>query len=138
MRRTSRLSAANGTRPAPGRTAPIPGVNAKVLIPQHIAVTLDSVETSPLKTVRVDGTLTFATNVTTRLMVDTLVVDATGSLIVGTAANPVANDVTAKIVIVGNGPIEHHVGPAAVQPRRDLARQFPDARRGNDLVRRPG
>ena len=67
---------------------------------------MDSVQKEPLKTVRIDGTLTFATNVTTRLTVDTVVVDPRGSLILGTAQNPVANSVTAKIVIAADKPID--------------------------------
>ena len=88
------------------RDGVIPQANARVLIPRDIVVRLDSVERAPLKTVRVDGTLTFATDVSTQMTVDTLVVDGAGSLIVGTEAAPVANNVSARIVIAGTAPID--------------------------------
>jgi hypothetical protein len=88
------------------RDGVLPSANARVLIPRDILVRLDSRESVPLKTVRVDGTLTFATDVSTQLTVDTLVVDGMGSLIVGSTDNPVAKEVTAKIVIAGDAPID--------------------------------
>jgi hypothetical protein len=59
-----------------------------------------------LLTVRVDGHLQFATDRSTRMEVDTLVVSKTGHLQVGSHDHPVEQGVKAEIVIANNGPID--------------------------------
>jgi hypothetical protein len=90
----------------------VPTLNDNVLIPTNVTVTVASVQSAALRTVRVDGTLTFATNVNTGLTVDTMVVTDQGSLIMGTAAQPVAPNVQAKIVIADRGPIDTNWDPS--------------------------
>ncbi len=68
-----------------------------VVIPEGIVVTYDAMGTTRLAMVRVDGTLNFATDHDTRLIVDTLLVDTTGTLTIGTHDQPVAAGVTAGI-----------------------------------------
>jgi hypothetical protein len=83
----------------------VPAANANVLIPSLTSVTLDTT-TNPVHTIRVDGTLQFATNLDTNLLVDTLVVNQTGSLVIGTPANPIAANHHAVITFTASGTID--------------------------------
>jgi hypothetical protein len=67
-------------------------------------VTVDAT-TSPVHTIRVDGTLQFATNVDTNLLVDTLVVNENGNLVIGTATTPIDAQHHATVTFVSSGPI---------------------------------
>jgi hypothetical protein len=93
-------------QPATWEGGVLPGDRAKVLIPAGITVTLDSVQPEMLYTLRIDGTLTFKTNVNTSLLVDTIVVDPMGTLAMGTSTDPIQPNVEAKIVIADSGPID--------------------------------
>jgi hypothetical protein len=77
----------------------VPTADARVAIAKGVTVTFDAAGTPALRTVRVDGTLTFRHDVNTRLLVETLAVDVTGTLNVGTAANPIQADKKAEILI---------------------------------------
>jgi hypothetical protein len=83
----------------------VPAANANVVIPTLLSVTVDGT-TNPVHTVRVDGTLQFATNANTDLLVDTLVVNVLGNLVIGTATSPIAVGNTAAITFTSNGPID--------------------------------
>src|SRR5262245_20861823 len=83
----------------------VPAAGADVLIPDALTVTVDGV-TNTVHTVRVDGTLQFATDRTTELRVDTLVVNEDGSLLMGTTANPVAAAVRASVTFTNTGPLD--------------------------------
>ena len=84
----------------------IPSADADVLIDADTTVTYDQVSNVVLHTVRVDGTLHFAHDRNTLMIVDTLVVDPQGNLEIGTEKNPIAPDVFAIIEIADNGPID--------------------------------
>src|SRR5262249_10467231 len=84
---TLALQSGNWSDPNIWQNGTVPDANANVLIPSQTTVTLDTIS-NPVHVVRVDGTLQFATDVDTTLLVDTLVVNMAGSLIIGTAANP--------------------------------------------------
>ncbi len=84
----------------------IPGDGAKVLIPEGIEVTYDGESNASLFTVRVDGTLDFATDRDTTMVVDTMVVSPSGALKIGTLSNPVEAGVNAQILIADNGDID--------------------------------
>jgi len=56
--------------------------------------------------VRVDGTLDFAHNQNTKMVVDTFVVDGKGTLLIGTQGQPIQDDQTAQIIIADNGAID--------------------------------
>jgi len=78
----------------------IPNVaDAFVTIPEGVAVTYNGVSDTPLAMVRVDGTLRFATDINTKLTVDTLGVGHEGRLEIGTVTNPIAANVRADIII---------------------------------------
>lgn len=57
-------------------------------------------------TVRVDGTLDFATDADSQIIFDTFVVSPTGHLIIGTASDPVQPDVDIDLIVANNGPID--------------------------------
>ena len=84
----------------------VPGAGANVLVPAGLAVVFDRIDPAPLRTVRVDGTLSFATAQGTQLTVDTLVVTPAGALVIGTASEPVRDDVTARVVFADRGAID--------------------------------
>ena len=84
----------------------VPGAGDDVLIVDGRDVTYDAASAAPIHTVRVDGTLNFAVDVSTRLVVDTMVVAPIGGLTIGTAAAPVAPGVTAEIDFADDGPID--------------------------------
>ena len=86
-----------------GGTAPADG--AMVLIPEGISVTVDSMLPSRLETVRIDGTLDFATNTNTQLNVDTLFSSCSGQLQIGSETDSIQPDVSARIVFIDDGPV---------------------------------
>jgi hypothetical protein len=83
----------------------IPGDDARVLIPEGAHVSYDGMGDARLFTVRVDGHLHFATDESSRMLVDTMVVSPSGMLMIGTEADPVQEGVNVDIVILNNGPI---------------------------------
>ena len=100
------VSSGAWSAPQTWRDGRVPGAESNVLVPAGVTVTVDRVESAALRTVRVDGTLSFATAVDTQLAVDTLVVTPEGTLVIGTAADPVRPDVTARVVFPDRGPID--------------------------------
>lgn len=101
----------------------IPGLGDNVLVSTGTAVTVDKVFTtqidaqgnaqrSALHTIRVDGTLQFAANVNTALLVDTIIVEPHGTFQMGTAAQPIAANVQAS-VIFATGAIDLSWDPLA-------------------------
>jgi hypothetical protein len=91
----------------------IPAANANVLISTGVTVTLNT-STASLHTVRVDGTLQFATNINTALTVDTLVVSDCANLIIGMAAQPIAPTVHAVITFTDAAPINTSWDPTLI------------------------
>lgn len=92
--------------PSTWQSGEVPGVAAKVLIPSNVTVTYDGQSNEPLFTLRIDGTLQFATDRNSRLVIDTMVVSPEGRLEIGTATHPVQPQVQAEILITGTGDID--------------------------------
>jgi hypothetical protein len=84
----------------------VPGDGAKVLIPQGVTVDYGGVSDASLFTVRIDGTLDFATNQNSQMIFDTLVSSPTGHLIIGTADDPVDANVDVDLIVADNGRID--------------------------------
>ncbi len=84
----------------------VPGDNANVMIADGVTVAYDQESDAQLKTVRVDGTLTFATNKDTKMVVDTFINTPSGTLNIGTENNPIQADKTAAILIDGDSKID--------------------------------
>ena len=84
----------------------VPDDNANVMVESGVTVTYGDESDVQLKTVRVDGTLTFATNKDTKMVVDTFVNAPSGTLNIGSQNNPVQAAFAAKILIAGKGNID--------------------------------
>ena len=84
----------------------VPGDDAKVLIPDGVTVEYGDVSDARLFTVRVDGTLDFATDTDSQMIFDTLLVSPTGHLEIGTESDPVDPDVNVDLIVANNGPID--------------------------------
>ena len=89
----------------------IPENGANVLIPKGIKVSYNQQSDARLETVRLDGTLTFASGANTKLVVDTFVNAPSGTLNIGTQENPIQADKTAEIVITADGAIDRSWDP---------------------------
>ncbi|MBK1789729.1 LamG-like jellyroll fold domain-containing protein [Persicirhabdus sediminis] len=79
-------------------TGTLPADDSRVLIPEGLTVLVDGIFDQSLRTIRVDGTLSFQQDVSTQLRVESLVSSETGLLEIGTAENPIHDDVTATII----------------------------------------
>ena len=77
----------------------VPAAGDSVLIASGTSVIYDAVSDEAIACVDIEGALRFRTDANTRLTVVTLMVLATGRLEIGTAAAPIANDVSAEVVI---------------------------------------
>ena len=80
------------------RNGIIPSEGSRVYIPANVNVLIDSEIEEEIWTVRVDGGLRFSETRDTRLTVDTLAILNSGSLTIGTKANPIRNNVTTEII----------------------------------------
>ncbi len=89
----------------------VPGTGATITIPMGLSVTVDGKLAANFKSIAIDGTLRFATNVDTELRVDTITSSGMGTLEVGTQANPIIPEVTARIVFADLGAINKAVDP---------------------------
>jgi hypothetical protein len=80
----------------------VPAAGQKVWIPAWYAVQVDQVLTEPLDWVRVDGTLSFASDVDTALTVGTLMGGPTSHLMINNAKPSTST----RIVIADTGPVD--------------------------------
>lgn len=96
----------------------LPTTDARVLIPAGITVTVDSEISTEFKSVRIEGTLKFATNVNTELRTEYIVRGMMGRLEIGTTNNPIAAGKTAKLVFADRG---------GTTPSQDFERYSPGA-----------
>ncbi|HWE37882.1 MAG TPA: G8 domain-containing protein [Isosphaeraceae bacterium] len=92
----------------------VPGEGANVWIMPGRTVTVDGTFAPASKFVLVSGTLQFDTNINTQLRVDTMVVDATGSFVMGTASDPIAAGVSASVLFADNGAIDRSWDPYGI------------------------
>ena len=84
----------------------VPDDGAAIHVPAGVQVTIDSLLTETVDTVRVDGTLRFDPETDTELRVDTLVGSPASTFEMGTPERPITPDVTATIVVADRGPID--------------------------------
>ena len=97
--------------PAVWQNGILPADGARIIIPQGMTLTVDSVIPQEFKTIGIHGTLNFKTDVDTELRVDTVISAPHGRFEMGTAANPVAANVTARVVFVDDGIIDTNWDP---------------------------
>ncbi|WP_346292345.1 G8 domain-containing protein [Sphaerothrix gracilis] len=89
--------------PTTWKNGVIPGNDAQVLIPAGVDVTYDGVADTRLFSVYVKGGLNFATDVDTRMVVDTLATAHSSTFSIGTDGNPIQADRKTEIIIRGDG-----------------------------------
>ena len=99
------------SNPATWSNGVVPANGARVLIPIGIEVVVNASFSARLATVRVDGTLSFSTTANSTLRVDTMVVSGSGTFEMGTASEPIPTNVTARLLITDNGPINRDYDP---------------------------
>ncbi|MEO1516826.1 MAG: G8 domain-containing protein [Bacteroidota bacterium] len=92
----------------------LPTDEARVVIPEGINVRINSLLNTRIKTIRIDGTLHFARDVTTVLKVETMVSSSQGRLEIGSPDKPIAANVSANILILDDGPIDTNWDPAKI------------------------
>ncbi len=93
-------------------TGTVPTDNDRVLIDSGHTVIYNGSSEAAIFTIRVDGTLDFSTGISTKLVVNTLVIDPEGHMSIGTEANPVNDDVTAQVIFPNQGPIDTEWDPS--------------------------
>ena len=89
----------------------LPGDGAHVWIPTGVAVTIDGEFAARLATIRLDGSLTFQPDTPTQLNVETLLGMPSSSFTMGSPERPIDKRVTARLNIVGEGPIDREWDP---------------------------
>ncbi|MFP6763812.1 MAG: G8 domain-containing protein [Planctomycetaceae bacterium] len=95
-------------------TGRIPVSGSAVRIPSGLTVTVDSIFSDRLNTVRVEGHLRFATDRKTQLSVGTVVTLPSSIFEMGTAADAVRGDVSATLLIADNGTFDQGVDPKTI------------------------
>ena len=108
------VASGNWSDPSVWQDGTLPTAGARIVIPEGMTLTVDGQIAEEFKTIRIDGTLQFATNVNTELRVDTIVSSPTGCFVMGTASNPIAADVTARIVFADDGAIDQNWDPEQI------------------------
>lgn len=98
--------------PATWSSDTIPDGTQDILIPVGIEVTYDAESDVRLGRVQVNGALRFSSTTSSRMVVDTLTVDAAGELHIGSAGNPVLPSVRVEIWIADNGNIDTQDDPS--------------------------
>ena len=92
----------------------MPTTGARIIIPAGVSVTVDSEISTRFETIRIDGSLRFATNANTQLRVDTMVSTHDAALEIGTATIPIQPEFTAKIQFIDDGGIDRNVDPRMI------------------------
>ncbi|MEM8947327.1 MAG: G8 domain-containing protein, partial [Planctomycetota bacterium] len=106
------VSSGNWSDPDVWQGGALPADGARIVIPAGMTLTVDSQIAEEFKTIRIDGTLSFATDRNTELRVDTIVSSPMGCFVMGTASNPIAADVTARVVFADDGAIDRTWDPS--------------------------
>lgn len=83
----------------------VPVAGENVYIPDDITITYNGSSNEAINWLRINGELKFSTNINTKLVVETIVVDTEGKLRMGTSANPVQSSYTCEVVFSDQGPI---------------------------------
>ena len=99
------------SNPATWAGGVVPADGANVWVMPGRTVTVDGAIAANLHTVRISGTLRFATDRNTSLRVDTMIVDPMGTYTMGTAAAPIGAAYSATVVFTDSGPIDRTWDP---------------------------
>lgn len=112
----SHIAIANGNWSSPGtwQNGVVPGDGAHVLVPVGVEIVVDDMIEARLKSVRVDGKLSFVTDRNSELRVDTIVATTSGTFEMGTVDQPISAAVTARLLITGSTPIDRTADPFGI------------------------
>jgi hypothetical protein len=92
----------------------LPQAGENLYVPADKALLVDIDSNASLRTLRVDGTLSFATDKNVSIKLDTLVVTHSGTFEIGSEENRVPNTNKISITIANNGPIDRVWDPANI------------------------
>ncbi|WP_299491091.1 G8 domain-containing protein [Acaryochloris sp. IP29b_bin.137] len=111
--RATHIAIRNGSwfDPNTWQSGKIPTDDAHVLIKEGVSVLYGDASNARLETLRVDGALTFAHHVDTKLLVDTFVVAPSGELMIGSERNPVQAGIKTQIIFTADGAIDQSWDP---------------------------
>lgn len=84
----------------------VPGAGDVAQVPIGFSVAYDGIAVTPVHAIRVDGSLRFATDVSSELLVDTLEVAMSGELSIGTLDDPVQPQAEVRIVFLSGSDID--------------------------------
>ena len=84
----------------------IPTADAWVMIPENVTVIYDQISQVPIRGIESRGRLKFSANQSSQLRIDTMVIESTGELIIGTKNTPIQSGVTVNILFVDNGDLD--------------------------------
>jgi hypothetical protein len=89
----------------------VPTAGARVWVPEGVSLLYDANSSTPIQSIRVDGTFSYSTTTNTRLLVDTLGVMPRGEYIQGTATNPIGPNITSTVIFTDSGQIDRITDP---------------------------
>jgi hypothetical protein len=89
----------------------VPTAGAKVWVPDGVSLLYDANSTTPIQSIRVDGTFSYSTTANTRLFVDTIGIMPRGEYVQGTASNPIGPNITSQIIFTDAGAIDRTLDP---------------------------
>jgi hypothetical protein len=84
----------------------VPGEGAWVHVPTGIELVYDQVSNTVLKAVKVDGHLKFSTTSSSQMIVDTLLIEGSARLTVGTANNPIPAAINVDVLFSNDGDLD--------------------------------
>ncbi len=91
--------------PATWSNGTIPGANSKVVVPLGVTVTYDVDSSADIFWLLVDGVMNFSTTVSTKLVIDTIVVSPEGAWRQGTVSAPIPANLTSRVIFSDRGAI---------------------------------
>lgn len=101
--------------PAVWADGSIPGTDANVVVARNVKVTIaGDLSGEAISTIRVDGTLKFSRAVDSHLLVETLVVNNSGRLEIGTAAKPIPAKTNIRITFADAGKLNPNKDPLRI------------------------
>src|SRR3989344_4896972 len=95
---TTNLKSGNWSDPTLWPNGVLPGTDARVQIAPNTTVTYDVESSAELDCMEIQGSLVFATDRNTKLMISDLMVMPEGTLTVGTATQPIPENINAEII----------------------------------------
>ena len=95
-------------------TGEVPGDGANVVIPQGRWLFYGKESDTRLNTLRVDGSLRFASHKDTKMLIDTFVVSPEGRLVIGRKDQPIRAKKTARIIFTSDTAIDTEWDPTQI------------------------